>query len=196
MTEKFDPARASKLENPERLAELPPANLVRLLELDGARTLIDFGAGPGMYTMALAEAFPGGTVIAVDEQDALLDRLRAKLAAHPPAGTVEVVLSAGGHVPLPDGHADRVLMLNVLHHVDDDPAALAEVVRLMKPGALLLSVEFARMDRPVGPPNDHVLPFDEVRALIAGMGLTELATFEPGEVGLYHVAVLAQRPAP
>jgi hypothetical protein len=66
----------------------------------------------------------------------------------------------------------------------------------MKPDALLLSIEFARMDRPVGPPNDHVLPFDEVRALIAGMGLTELATFEPGEMGLYHVAVLAQRPAP
>ena len=196
MAEKFDPAHASTLENPERLVELPPAGLVQLLDLDGASTLIDFGAGPGMYTMELAAAFPHGTVIAVDEQEALLDRLRDKLAARPPAGRVEVVLSAGGHVPLADAVADRMLMINVLHHIDDDPAALAEVARLLRPGGLLLSAEFARMDRPVGPPNDHVLTFDAVRTLIAGMGLTELATYQPGEVGLYHVGVLAQKPAP
>jgi ubiquinone/menaquinone biosynthesis C-methylase UbiE len=193
LSEKFDPARASKLEDPQRLVELPPAGLVRLLDLEDDQTLVDFGAGPGVYTLALAEALPHGTVIAVDEQDALLDRLRDKLAAQPPAGRVEVVLSAGGHVPLPDGVADRVLMINVLHHIDDDPAALAEVARLLRPGGLLLSAEFARMDRPVGPSNEHVLPFDEVRALVAGMGLTELATYQPGEVGLYHVAVLAQK---
>jgi len=196
LAEKFDPAHASKLENPERLVELPPADLVRLLDLDGAGTLIDFGAGPGVYTVALAEAFPDGTVIAVDEQDALLDRLRDKLASHPPAGRVEVVLSVGGHVPLPDAVADRVLMINVLHHIDDDPEALAEVARLLRPGGLLLSAEFARMERPVGPPNDHVLAFEDVRALIAAMGLRELATYQPGEVGLYHVAVLAQKPEP
>lgn len=195
MTEKFDPARADKLENPERLVELPPANLVRLLDLDGADTLIDFGAGTGMYTLPMAEAFPHGTVIAVDEQDALLERLRAKLAAHPPAGRVEVVLSEGGRVPLPDAVADRVLMLNVLHHIDDEPGVLDDVVRLLRPGGLLLSVEFARMERPVGPPNDHVLPFAEVRGLLERAGLREVAAFQPGEVGLYHVAVLTAKPS-
>ena len=195
MSEKFDPARADKLEDPERLVELPPANLVRLLDLDGADTLVDFGAGTGMYTLPLADAFPHGTVIAVDEQDALLERLRAKLAARPPAGRVEVVLSEGGRVPLPDAAADRVLMLNVLHHIYDEPGVLADVVRLLRQGGLLLSVEFARMERPVGPPNDHVLSFADVRATLAEAGLREVATHQPGEVGLYHVAVLAARPA-
>jgi ubiquinone/menaquinone biosynthesis C-methylase UbiE len=190
----FDPAHADRLENPDRLVELPPASIARLLALEGATTLIDFGAGTGMYTLPLADAFPQGTVIAVDEQEALLERLRAKLAEHPPAGHVEVVLSSGGRVPLPDGAGDRLLMLNVVHHIAGDEAALAEVLRLLRPGGLLLSVEFAQMDRPVGPPNDHVLSFAELRSVLADLGLQELATYRPGEVGRYHVAVLTVKP--
>ena len=60
MAEKFDPTHADRLENPERLVELPPANLVELLRLAGAETIVDFGAGTGMYSMALAPASRSG----------------------------------------------------------------------------------------------------------------------------------------
>jgi ubiquinone/menaquinone biosynthesis C-methylase UbiE len=196
VAEKFDPAHAAKLENPERLVELPPANIVRLLRLTGAETVIDFGAGTGMYSLPIADALRDGTLFAVDEQQILLDRLTQKLAEHRPAGRVEPVLNVGNHVPLPDGAGDRVLMLNVVHHIYDEPAALAEVTRLLAPGGLLVSLEFARMNRPVGPPNDHVLAPDELHAVIAGMGLNEIASYAPGEIGLYHVAIVAEKPAP
>jgi len=75
VAEKFDPGHASKLENPERLVELPPAKLVELLLLTGAETVIDFGAGTGMYSLPIAESLPHGTLFAVDEQQVLLDRL-------------------------------------------------------------------------------------------------------------------------
>jgi ubiquinone/menaquinone biosynthesis C-methylase UbiE len=196
VAEKFDPAHASKLENPERLVELPPAKLVRLLRLTGAETVIDFGAGTGLYSIPVAESLPGGTLYAVDEQKVLLDVLRRKLGEKRPAGHVELLLTTANHVPLPDGAADRILMINVLHHVYDEPETLDEVTRLLRPGGLLVSVEFARMDRPVGPPNDHVLAADELHAVIEGMGLTELAAYEPGEIGLYHVAIVAEKTAP
>jgi len=195
VAEKFDPDHAAKLENPERLVELPPARLVQLLQLTGAETVIDFGAGTGMYALPISESLPRGTLVAVDEQQVLLDRLRQKLSEQRPGGRVEPLLNVDNHVPLPDGAGDRVLMINVLHHIYDEPAALAEVTRLLAPGGLLVSVEFARMDRPVGPANDHVLALHELHAVIAGMGLKELATYEPGEIGLYHVAIVAQKPA-
>jgi ubiquinone/menaquinone biosynthesis C-methylase UbiE len=195
VAEQFDPRRASKLEDPERLVEMPPARLVKLLRLAGAETVVDFGAGTGMYSLPIAESLPRGTLYAVDEQQVLLDMLREKLRAGRPAGRVEPLLSVADHVPLPDGAGDRVLMLNVLHHIYDRPAALAEVTRLLAPGGLLVSVEFARMQRPVGPPNDHVLDAETLHAVIAGMGLRVLATYEPGEVGLYHVAIVAEKPA-
>jgi ubiquinone/menaquinone biosynthesis C-methylase UbiE len=195
VAEKFDAIHASKLENPERLVELPPAKLVRLLQLTGAETVIDFGAGTGMYSLPIAESLPQGTLFAVDEQQALLDRLRQRLSERRSSGRVEPLLNVDNHVPLPDGAGDRILMVNVLHHIYDEPDALAEVTRLLAPGGLLVSAEFARMDRPVGPPNDHVLAAEELHAVIARMGLKELAAYEPGEIGLYHVAIVAQKPA-
>ena len=195
MAEKFDPSHASKLENPERLVELPPAKLVQLLQLTGAETVIDFGAGTGVYSLPIAESLPRGTLFAVDEQQVLLDRLQQKLSERRPAGRVEPLLNLDNHVPLADGAGDRIFMINVLHHIYDEPAALAEVTRLLAPGGLLVAVEFARMERPVGPPNDHVLAADELHAVIVGMGLKELAAYEPGEIGLYHVAIVAEKPA-
>ena len=196
MAEKFDPKHAHKLENPERLVELPPSRLVELLRLSGAETVVDFGAGTGMYSIPLAEALPLGRVLAVDEQPELLDRLRAKLEARPGDARVEPVLSEGGRVPLDGGVAERMLIINVLHHVDDDPGALTEIGRLLAPGGLLVAAEFARMDRPVGPPNDHVLSLDQVRALLTGIGLVELAVYAPGAVGLYHNVIVAEKPLP
>ncbi len=196
MAEKFDPSRAHRLDNPERLVELPPARLAELLRLSGAETVVDFGAGTGMYSLPLANAVPLGRVLAVDEQPALLDRLRAKLEAHPSCGNVHPVLSEDGRVPLDDGVADRMLIVNVLHHLDDDPAALTEMSRLLAPGGLLVAAEFARMDRPVGPPNDHVLPLDDVRGLLTAAGLEELAVYAPGTVGLYHNVIVAEKPLP
>jgi ubiquinone/menaquinone biosynthesis C-methylase UbiE len=196
VAEKFDPEHAGKLENPQRLVELPPARLMEVLRLSGAETVVDFGAGTGMYSIPLAAAVPLGRVLAVDEQPALLDRLRARLAAHPQITNVDPVLSEHGRVPLDDAVADRMLIVNVLHHIDDDPLALEEIRRLLAPGGLLVVAEFAQMDRPVGPPNDHVLPLDAVRALLTGAGFAELAVYAPGSIGLYHNVIVAEQPRP
>jgi hypothetical protein len=40
VAEKFDPDHASRLENPERLVELPPARLVQLPDSAGDRILM------------------------------------------------------------------------------------------------------------------------------------------------------------
>lgn len=195
MAEKFHPHHADRLENPERLVELPPENVLRLLALTGAETVVDFGAGTGMYTLPVAQALPDGHVVAVDEHDELLDYLRDKLTrAAVPEGRVIMVATKENRVPLSDGGADRVLAINVLHHIWDEPAALDELRRLLRPGGRLVVVEFAKMDRPVGPPNDHLLSFDELLRVVEGLGVTVVETYQPGEVGSYHVAVVAEKP--
>ncbi|MBN2204889.1 MAG: methyltransferase domain-containing protein [Thermoleophilia bacterium] len=195
MADKFDPTHAHKLENPERLVELPPADIVRLLALRGDETIVDYGAGTGLFTVPVAAALTDGRVLAVDEHPALLAYLEEKVAsAGLPEGRVVPVPTADNSVPLPDGGADRVLMINVLHHVHDDPAAMAEVQRLLGPGGRLVVIDFAEMDRPVGPPNDHILSLEQVRAAVADLGLRELSVHLPGDVGRYQVAVVAEMP--
>jgi ubiquinone/menaquinone biosynthesis C-methylase UbiE len=197
VAEKFDPAKWERLENPERLKELPPAVVLDLLAVDGSETVVDFGAGTGMYTIPIAEAMTTGTVVAVDELDELLQRLAGKLAQpgrQALRDRIRLVRPERGRVPLPDGAAPRVLALNVLHHINDDPATLAEIVRVLAPGGRLVVIDFGDIDRPVGPPREHVLPHDELRAVVTGMGLRETAFHEPGDLLVYHVVVVAEKP--
>jgi ubiquinone/menaquinone biosynthesis C-methylase UbiE len=197
VTEKFDPAKWERLENPDRLKELPPAVVLDLLAVNGTETVVDFGAGTGMYTIPIAAAMTTGTVVAVDELDELLQRLAGKLAQAGREALRDHVLLARpehGRLPLPDGAAQRVLALNVMHHINDDPAALAEIVRVLAPGGRLVVIDFGDIDRPVGPPRDHVLSHDELRAAVTGMGLHEIAFHEPGALAVYHVIIVAEKP--
>lgn len=52
----FDPARAALLDDKSRFEYLPPSAIVALLDLDGIRTLLDFGTGTGMYAIEVARA--------------------------------------------------------------------------------------------------------------------------------------------
>jgi len=96
-------------------------------------------------------------------------------------------------VPAADAVADRVLMVDVLHHLYDQPGALAEVVRLLHPGGLFVVVDWGDRERPVGPPLDHVLGLAAVRDIIREMGLELIEAHEPGTELPYHLVVVAAK---
>ena len=96
-------------------------------------------------------------------------------------------------VPAPDGVADRVVMVDVLHHLYDQPGALAEVTRLLRPGGLFVVVDWGDRERPVGPPLDHVLGLAAVRDVVSSMGLDVVEAHEPGTLLPYHLAVVAAK---
>jgi SAM-dependent methyltransferase len=191
MAESFDPHHAGRLEDPARLAALPPAAVVALLRLTGNETVVDYGAGTGVYTMAIAEAVPDGRVIAVEALPSLAESLRAKITVEL-GERLQLVQTDANAVPAPDGMADRVLMVDVLHHLYDQPEALSEVTRLLRPGGLFVVVDWGDCERPIGPHGlGHVLGLAAVREVISSMGLHEVEAHEPGSLLPYHLAVVA-----
>jgi ubiquinone/menaquinone biosynthesis C-methylase UbiE len=193
MADQFDPMHASRLEGHERLEALPPASVVDLLGLTGSETVVDYGAGTGVYTVAIAEALPSGRVFAVEALHELAELLRQKITAELEP-RICVVETQDNVVPLDGGEADLVVMVDVLHHLHDHPDALEEVARVLRPGGRFVVVDWTDTERPLGPPPSHVLSKAAVLEILAGMGLDVIETHEPGDVFRYHLVAVASKP--
>ena len=110
----------------------------RILYLDridsgwhGVNTL-DLGCGGGFMAEALASR--GARVIGVDPWDTVL-RVARK---HARTSNLDIhyVVAAGESLPLGNDSVDRVVSVDVLEHVLDLRAVLAEIHRVLRPGGL------------------------------------------------------------
>jgi ubiquinone/menaquinone biosynthesis C-methylase UbiE len=102
-------------------------------------TVLDLGSGTGRFTPLLAEAF-GGPVYGV-EPSARMREIAESGAAHP---AVRYLHGRAEAIPLPDESCDLALLFLTLHHFTDQPAALAELVRVLRPaGVVLIRSQFS-----------------------------------------------------
>ena len=164
----WDAGKAHMLDAPEREGDMPAGQVADLLALTGSETIIDYGAGTGRLALAVAERLgPRGRVIAVEDSSDMFQLLSQRLADAPGA---QPMLIEGDHVPLPDRQADRILAVDVLHHMRPD--ALREMRRLLSPEGLLLLIDWERgHPREDGPPEDVLLTAGEAIQELAAAGL-------------------------
>lgn len=110
--------------------------------LDEHLTVGDLGCGTGTITETLAPFVR--RVIAVDGSSAMLAAARRRLR-----GLDNVDLRGGEleALPIADGELDAALLVLVLHHIADPPAALAEAARALGPDGRLLIVDMMPHDR-------------------------------------------------
>ena len=92
------------------------------------RDVLDLGAGTGKLTSRLVER--GLRVVAVDPITEMLDVLRESLPDTP------ALLGSAEQIPLDDDSVDAVLVAQAWHWFDPE-RAIAEVVRVLRPGGRL-----------------------------------------------------------
>jgi demethylmenaquinone methyltransferase/2-methoxy-6-polyprenyl-1,4-benzoquinol methylase len=119
------------------VARLPPLR-------EGDRVL-DLCTGTGDVALAIASG-PGAraAVHASDFCEAMVarapDKARRRAAGHPPAFLVADALA----LPYPGARFRAVTVAFGLRNIQDPPAALAEMARVLEPGGRLLILEFSR----------------------------------------------------
>ena len=103
--------------------------------------VIDVGAGAGRHSY---EAYRrGADVIAFDQDAEELAEVDTMLQAMGQAGEApasakaQVVVGDALALPYPDGAFDVVIASEILEHVPDDRGAIAELVRVLRPGGSL-----------------------------------------------------------
>ncbi len=95
---------------------------------EGERVL-DLGCANGWGTAKVARHYE---TFGIDPSEEYIEQARRRVpSAHLTVGPAE-------HLPYPDGHFAAVQMLDVLEHVENERAAICEIVRVLRPGGLLV----------------------------------------------------------
>jgi ubiquinone/menaquinone biosynthesis C-methylase UbiE len=138
------------LDRPERVKEERTDTLLKTLPLRPGLVVADIGAGSGYFTFPMAQKVgPSGKVLAVDIQKEMLDVIRKRMKGRKVAN-VEPVLGTITDPKLPAGKVDLILMVDVYHEFSHPCEMTEAMVRALKPGGLLVFVEY-RLEDPAVP---------------------------------------------
>ncbi len=110
-----------------------------LLAVAPGDVVVDLGCGMGQDSLALAAQWPARRVLAVEPSDRMIrfgqGLRRAQPAGNPAAPPVHFLRAFGEELPLRSGSVDALLCKGALDHFIDPRLTLAEVARVLRPGA-------------------------------------------------------------
>lgn len=106
----------------------------RMRELAGlpaSGRLLDIGGGTGRVASALLE----------DVDEVVIADVSMGMLRQTHRSTLQPVCSHSEFLPFPDSFFERVIMVDALHHVIDQPASAREMLRVLKPGGRIVIEE-------------------------------------------------------
>ncbi len=103
------------------------------------KLVLDMGCGTGYHTVLYCKL--GAKVFAYDISPVAVSVARARLAHYGLDQDAALAVMGAEHLSYPDAMFDFVFGVDVIHHVDVDPAA-KEIARVLKPGGMGLFLEW------------------------------------------------------
>lgn len=173
VSKKFDVRKLDKLNDPQRLQRENPDLIWDILALEEAAVLVEIGAGTGFVAARFSRRIPSGKVYACDIEETMIAWMKEHLPEVEGGGIVPLRMDERS-VPLADGIADLVYMVNLHHELEDPGAILREAHRLLKPGGKVAIVDWKREKTPEGPPLEIRVAADTIRAQMAAGGFAEI----------------------
>jgi len=125
------------LYNPIRRRFSPPTQLLSRLGVRDDDVVVDFGCGPGFYTIPLARI--AARTIGIDISAGMLQRLRENCEKN--AVRVELMQSDGRSINLGEDSIDLILLVHVFHEIGQKAEVLSEFSRILKVSGRLAIVE-------------------------------------------------------
>lgn len=191
MPHRFENAEewAKSFDNPERDAWQHPDTVIATLALTPAMTVADVGAGTGYFTVRLARAVPQGQVIATDIEPDMV-RYLTERAKKEQLSNVKAVLAGAADPKLEPASADRILVVDVWHHIEDRARYAAGLAAALRPGGQVAIVDFTQ-EATHGPPKAMRLLPEAIMADLRGAGLE--ARLAPTKLPDQYIVVGAKR---
>jgi ubiquinone/menaquinone biosynthesis C-methylase UbiE len=173
----------------------------------GSRDIIlDVGCGGGRTVQKLAAIAREGRVYGIDHSDASMAVATKTNRRGIETGRVEIRPGSVSHLPFADQTFDLVTAVETHYYWPDLRADVREVLRVLKPGAWLIVIAEAyrggkydqrlrRFAELLNSAHLAYLTVDELRALLADAGYSEVQVFEDYEKGWVCAAGRRSLPA-
>jgi len=168
----FEPSKAHRLDDPQRLTWMPPAEVIERLTLVPGMTVADVGAGTGYFALPFARSVgPEGTVWAVDLQSEMLGLLEEKLRRESQPGNIRLLQGDAAHTGVPDGVCTVAFLANIWHELDDLKAVLAEMRRILRRDGRTAILDWrSDVGYPPGPPTNHRIAVGQTESTLRDDG--------------------------
>jgi len=146
--------------------------ILRAADIRSGMAVADIGAGSGFFTEMFArQVAPKGRVYAVDITPGFIERIDAR-AKELDLSNITGIVCSDKDAMLPHGSVDVAFVCDTYHHFEFPAQTLASIHRALKPGGMLVVVDF---DRAPGKTRQWVLDHvragkEEVRGEIAANG--------------------------
>lgn len=168
------------LEDPERDKYQKPHEVMTALGVAEGEIIADIGAGSGYFALRLARHVGAtGHVYAVDVSPDMTRHLNERIASAKLLN-ISTILAKPDDPLLPQA-VNRFLIVDVWHHIANQPAYLALMKTHLKPGGQVVMIDFKKEALPVGPPVEmKIAREDLIRQMQAnGFRLAKEHTFLP-----------------
>ncbi len=104
--------------------------------------VLEIGTGQGLGAIYLAEKLKGSRFVGIDVEHDMVAAAIETIARKGFQDRIKVEWGDALSLNFPDSTFDAVVSITVLHHVPGYEKAIVEVARVLKPGGLLLIVDF------------------------------------------------------
>ena len=116
--------------------------LLSKLHLPDEARVLDIATGTGAVALRAAQR-PGVRVVGADITRSMLIQAKARATQEGLSQRLEWVECTAEAIPFADGVFDAVILTYLLRYVVDVPSTLSELARVLKPGGVMVSLEFA-----------------------------------------------------
>lgn len=184
------PCRSRRPHRPTSFWMHDPELVFQELNLATGKTFLDAGCGLGDYAMRAAQIVgESGTVYALDRTPEHIEDLHLRAESQGWTHIKGFATDLTRPLPLADGVVDVCLMATVLHILDLDKngeALFAEINRVLKLGARVVTIDCKSEDDSIGPPLSMRVAPETIKALAAGQQWKKINSLDLGFNYLLH----------
>jgi ubiquinone/menaquinone biosynthesis C-methylase UbiE len=183
---KFNPRKRVLLDDPKRLFFENPDAILSEAGVESGEVVADIGCGIGFFTLPLARYVgKNGRVFALDTSPTMIKELRKRTRN---LKQVKPIHSQENKFSLGNESVDFVLLVRMVHELEDWKHFFKEVKRILAPGGRVCVIDFKKKKMEMGPPLRVRLTKNRLRGMLRQSGFSRVKSLSPLP---FHNALIA-----